>query len=125
MAMEESMQRLCVSDYTSTDLTKIATFYLDMVVQTKIYSHRGETAAVEALQALDGNVSLKIYDMYRENLQPVSDDPKYGTMELEVLLLEKTRDFNNTMTRMFEEAGVDLNDYDEDTEDEFSEDEDE
>lgn len=115
-AMEVSMQRLCVSDHmTLKDLKKIVTFYLGMAVQTKMYSLPGEKAAVEALQALDGELSLQIYEMYRDNLPPVSDDAKYGTMELEVLLLEKTRDLNNTMTQMLNEAGVD---NDEDTEDE-------
>ena len=84
--------------------------YLQTVVNTKMYSPDGDDNAAWALHALDGDVAMRIYEMYREHLPVISDIP-LSFMEREIQMLEKTRQSTRQSDLDLEDmvAGLDLN----------------
>jgi hypothetical protein len=63
--------------------------YLQTVVNTQKYSHDGDANAALALWALDNDVAMRIYEIYRKDLPVTSENPQYA-MECEIQKLEKT-----------------------------------
>jgi hypothetical protein len=83
--------------------------YLQTIVDSKKYSHDGEYKAALALWVLDGDVAMRIYEMYREQLPVMSEIPHYA-MEREIQKLEKTLEKARQSDLDFDEmmTGLDL-----------------
>jgi hypothetical protein len=83
--------------------------YLQTVVNTQKYSHDGDANAALALWALDNDVAMRIYEIYRKDLPVTSENPQYA-MECEIQKLEKTLEKARKSDLAFDEmmAGLDL-----------------